>query len=102
MTVLALHKHNRLPLTALEPPVDPLRFQLHFSKKVVVPLDMCAAGRPNLHKRKLTAIYGPLLQKTFDSQEAFQDALGVVDPVYTDPRNVASIPRVLSSAERSE
>src|SRR6266849_5742084 len=85
MTVLALEKHNRFPLSALEAPVNALCFSFHFREQIVITLDVGAAGRSDLHERKFALIGRILLQEPLNREEAFKNSFGVVNTIHTNP-----------------
>ena len=84
MIVLPVQVNDGLPLIGLEFPVDALGLGLHLRLKVVVALDVRAAGRANLHKRKHTLVARILFEEAFDGEETLENALGVVDAIDTN------------------
>ena len=84
MAVLAIQKDDRLPLSALETPVDALRFGFHFGQQIVIALDVGAAGRSDLDEGELALIAGIFFKKALDGKKALEDSLCVVDAVDSD------------------
>src|SRR5258708_11552404 len=84
MAVLALKKHNRLPLPSLEAPVDAFRLGLHLGEQIVIALDVRPTRSSNLHEREFSLIAGILFEEPLNSQKALQNAFGVIDAVDAD------------------
>ena len=51
------------------------------SQKIVITLDVRAAGSTNLHQGELSLVLRILLEETLDAKEALKNALGVIDPI---------------------
>src|SRR5579859_5336620 len=81
VTVVTAEQHDRLPPFGLQAPVDALSLGRHLGYKVQIALNASAAGSSELHERELLPVMRELIQKRFDSPEAFHDSLGVINAI---------------------
>jgi len=84
VAVVFLQKDDGPVVLGLELPVDPFGLLLDLRQKVMVALDVGAAGSPDLDEDEFPLIPGVFLQETFNPAEPFQDALGVIHPFHAD------------------
>src|ERR1700732_2945629 len=84
MAVLALEKHNGVPLSSLETPIDAFRLGFHFGEQVVIALDMCPARSSDLHECEFPLIAGEFLEESLDRKEPLKNSLGIVDAIDTN------------------
>ena len=82
MRVVALQQHDRLPLIGHEEPADAIGFRFYIGVELQIALDLHAAGSTYLHEREFPLIIGVLLEKAFDSAEAFENSFGVIHAVH--------------------
>src|ERR1700691_5505161 len=85
MTVLALQKHDRLPVSTLKSPIDAIRLGFHFGEQVMVAFDMGTAGGPDLNKSKFPLIAGIFFEEPLNRQEALENTLCIVHAIDATP-----------------
>src|SRR5438045_9759202 len=88
MAVLTVEQNDRLPLIPLKAPVDSSRFRFDLRIKVVLALEVAAAGRANLNERELSLVPGIVVEKTLHRQKAVEDALGLVHALHAHGQEV--------------
>src|SRR5271167_792322 len=79
--MVALQKHDRLPMPSLKARVDALRFGADFLQKLLVAWNIRAAWSADLHKGKGLLVGGIQFQEALNPVKTLQDALGVIDAV---------------------
>src|SRR4029077_3632733 len=81
VAMLAIEEHDGLPLVALKTAIDALGLLGYLLHQIAVTLDMGAARRTDLHKRKLPLVRRILLQEPFNGAEPLRDSFGVVHAI---------------------
>src|SRR5260370_41815612 len=76
VAVVALAQDDGLPVVGLEAPVDAVGDGLNLSQKIMVALDVGAAGRADLHESELLLIARIFFEKALDGPEAFEGSTG--------------------------
>src|SRR3990172_8527866 len=82
LTVMLSEQNDGFPFLRFEAYVDPIALVVHLNKELLVLLDVCSAGRADLHKRELLPVERIFLQKIFDTSETLDNPFGIVEPVY--------------------
>src|SRR5215467_2622432 len=79
-------KHDRFPPRRLKACVDAIRFSAHFVQEVSITVDVRAAWRANLHKRKPLLVARAHLEEALQGAEPFENPLGVVDAIHANSK----------------
>ena len=82
-------KDNWFPLPGLESLVDALRFRFYVRDQVLIAVDMGTAGSADLYMREAALVGRMLLQKPLNASKSLRDALGVVQPIDTNPQVIS-------------
>src|SRR5258708_10097681 len=86
MTVMTAEKNDGLPSFRLQSRVDTIGLGRNLRDKVLITLDIRAAGSAELDKRELLLVVRKLVQKSFDSPEPLHDSLRVIDTIHADSK----------------
>ena len=84
MGVMAAVKDDGLPLVALKARVDALGFGFHFVEKILIALDVGAAGRAELDEGEAARRTADIFEEALDAAETLEYSLGVVDAVHAE------------------
>src|SRR5262249_55236222 len=83
MAMVPLEENDWLPTLVSEAPVDALGLSIHLGKKIVIALDVRAAGSANLNKAELAMVARMRIEKSFHGEKALQDSFGVIHTVHS-------------------
>src|SRR2546428_2072462 len=79
--MLPVEEDDGSPFAGLEAPVNAVRLCLNFSQKIVVTLDVSAAGGAYLDKSKLTQVVRIFLEETLNCPEPLLNTFCIVHPI---------------------
>ena len=89
MVVVSFQKHDRLPVSGLESPIDAFRLALDLRNQFLIAIDMGTARRADLHEREAALIGGVLIQESLDAAEPLWNSLGIVQAIDADAEVVS-------------
>ena len=91
--MVPVEQNDRRLLPASEARIDTMRLAFYSILKFCVLGYVAATGRSDLDEAELSLISRMSFQERFHGEEAFDDALGVVQAVYTDSKEGAIKPQ---------
>src|SRR5216684_987030 len=86
MTVMTAEKNDGLISLRVYRTLDTIGLGRNLRDKVLITLDIRAAGSAELDKRELLLVVRKLVQKSFDSPEPLHDSLRVIDAIHADSK----------------